>query len=420
MNRSTGILVLLAVASGCSSFQSGPDLGDRSGYSARTYRVPSPATPTGTENDRMKNYQYVGGTSSPGPMSSPGYQPPALLAAAPAPKPVDTGILPPPAPLNGTTAPAATAANTPSPNAPVQQASFQEPANNAPVPAALAQTSLQEPAPIKNDLVVPPPGKPEQLPVLETKTMPVKADDPPMPESKTDPVPPMEAKTVPMKAPLLLDTQPSQPASPAVRLVNSKRISVNYELKDVGPSGISGMELWYTQDGKTWTKREVSAQAKPPYIIEVSDEGLYGFTLLARNGIGLSKDPPKSGDLPQIWVEVDMTKPVVELTGIHANCVNSSQNVVVRWKASDKNLGPKPVTISIAESASGPWQVVAANVPNTGRYEWPLSPEAPARFHVKVEAADLVGNIGTAQTPKPVLMDRAQPTVAILTVEGGK
>ena len=43
--------------------------------------------------------------------------------------------------------------------------------------------------------------------------------------------------------------------------------------------------------------------------LQVSEEGLYGFTLVAHNGVGGGKEPPHAGDLPQIWVLVDQTKP---------------------------------------------------------------------------------------------------------------
>ncbi len=215
----------------------------------------------------------------------------------------------------------------------------------------------------------------------------------------------------------MLDRQPKKAGPPAVRMVNSKRITINYEVKDIGPSGVSGVELWCTQDGKTWKKRDMSRQIQPPYVVEVEEEGLYGFTLLARNGIGLGAEAPKPGDLPQIWVEVDMTSPVVHLTGVNASCTGKCQNVIVHWKASDKNLGPRPITISYAASEAGPWEVIAEHVANTGRYVWPMPPATPDRFLVRVEATDLVGNVGASQTPKPVLMDRAQPVVNILNVD---
>jgi hypothetical protein len=203
-------------------------------------------------------------------------------------------------------------------------------------------------------------------------------------------------------------------------MVNSKRITLNYELKGVGPSGVSGVELWYTMDAKTWKKSDTPPQTKPPYVIEVAEEGVYGFTLLAKSGVGIGKEPPKPGEQPQVWVEVDMTRPVVRLLSIEANLQNSAPNLVLRWSAADKNLGSRPITLAYAEHEGGPWVPMASNVENTGRFVWPLPGNMPARFLVRVEAIDLPGNVGSAQTPKTILVDTAIPTVAILNVEAVK
>jgi hypothetical protein len=218
----------------------------------------------------------------------------------------------------------------------------------------------------------------------------------------------------------LNDIKAIRASGPAVRMVNSKRITLNYELKGVGPSGVSAVELWYTMDAKTWKKSNTPPQTKPPYVIEVSEEGVYGFTLLAKSGIGIGKEPPKPGEQPQVWVEVDMTRPVVRLLGIEANLQNNAPNLVVRWSASDKNLGSRPITLSYAEHEQGPWVPMASNIENTGRFVWPLPSNAPARFLVRVEAIDLPGNVGSAQTPRTILVDTAVPTVAILNVEPAK
>src|SRR5579883_3387617 len=44
------------------------------------------------------------------------------------------------------------------------------------------------------------------------------------------------------------------PAASDIRLVNSKRISLNYKVNNVGPSGVTAVELWCTRDGRTWKK----------------------------------------------------------------------------------------------------------------------------------------------------------------------
>jgi hypothetical protein len=102
-----------------------------------------------------------------------------------------------------------------------------------------------------------------------------------------------------------------EPGSPGVRIVGtpvrvvrSRRISLNFALSDIGPSGVSAVELWYTRDGKEWALCD-GVPKSPPYLVEVDEEGKYGFTLLARSGAGLSKKPPAPGDEPQIWVIVE-------------------------------------------------------------------------------------------------------------------
>jgi len=204
---------------------------------------------------------------------------------------------------------------------------------------------------------------------------------------------------------------------PVVHLTNRKCLTLNYEVKDVGPSGVSGVELWYTRDGKDWRRHESAPETKPPYLIEVQEEGLYGFTLLAKNGIGLSKEPPHRGDLPQVWVEVDLTKPTVALTDVKPVLRDQEPMLNIQWKASDKNLASQPITISYAEKANGPWRPIGSNLDNSGQYQWPLRSGSPATMYVRVEAKDLAGNVGIAQTPTPVHVDIARPTVRIVDVE---
>jgi hypothetical protein len=214
-----------------------------------------------------------------------------------------------------------------------------------------------------------------------------------------------------------LDPPEIRPCNASVRVVNSKRINLNFTVKDVGPSGVSGIDLWYTSDGRTWSKHESTEHHRSPYCIEVSDEGLYGFTLVAHNGAGASKAPPKPGDPPQMWVEVDTTKPVVHLVSAETHFESKNHTLAVRWTASDKNLGPRPITLAYADQAKGPWTAAATHLENTGRFVWTMPAGMPHGFYVRVEATDLGGNVSRAQTPTPVVLDRSQPSVSLVGVE---
>jgi hypothetical protein len=219
------------------------------------------------------------------------------------------------------------------------------------------------------------------------------------------------------------NAEPSSPVSPGtpVRLVNSQHISLNYEVKDRGPSGISGVELWYTQNpaGRTWQKyREEKGDAHAPLTFDVQGEGLYGFTIIIKSGVGLSERPPQVGDQPQIWVEVDLTKPVVRIGEPEVGRGADTDRLTITWSATDKNLGKQPITISYAEQTSGPWTAIAPNLENTGRYIWQMPQTGtPYRFYVRVEAVDRAGNVGSAETAQPVIVDLYRPKAVNLTVD---
>jgi hypothetical protein len=207
---------------------------------------------------------------------------------------------------------------------------------------------------------------------------------------------------------------------PAVRLVNSKRIGLNYEIKDKGPSGVSAIELWYTQDPacRSWQKyREEDGKTPPPFLIDVEGEGLYGFTLVVRSGVGLGDRPPQVGDKPQIWVEVDLTKPLVKLGPVEVGRGADSGRLTMYWTATDKNLAAKPITISYAKDTTGQWNPIVANMENSGRFVWQMPGDVPYQFLIRVEAADRAGNIGMDETAKPVIVDLLQPKGVILNVE---
>ncbi len=195
-------------------------------------------------------------------------------------------------------------------------------------------------------------------------------------------------------------TKPAKPTGLAVRLVNGKRLRIDYVVHS-SSADAAGVELWYTRDGKNWTRDPSPPQRRSPYLMEIKQEGLYGLTLVACTEN--ASDKPEPGDAPQCWVAVDWTRPTVSLAGVEIN--GSHRQLSVRWSAADANLGPRPITLSYAEKPSGPWTTLAANIRNDGHYEGPLPRTLPSQFYVRVEAADQVGNIGEAHSKTPVVLD---------------
>src|SRR5262249_57837420 len=64
----------------------------------------------------------------------------------------------------------------------------------------------------------------------------------------------------------------------AMRLVNSRRILLDYDLADVPKAAQTLLELWFTQDGRKWEKDNTALKSGSPYIVQVHPDGTYRFT----------------------------------------------------------------------------------------------------------------------------------------------
>jgi hypothetical protein len=203
--------------------------------------------------------------------------------------------------------------------------------------------------------------------------------------------------------------------APAIRLVDSKRFTLSFDPKDAAGSQV---EVWGTLDGRTWKK--VPALLQPPnsLLVEVRDEGVYGFILTAKSGS--TSRPPQAGDTPQVWISVDVSKPAVELQGVELSLTSRVLGLVVRWKATDRNFGPRPITIAYAEHRDGPWVPLGAGVENTGRFECPIPRGLPRSVLLRVEATDLMGNVASAQTSTPIRLESAVGTAVPESVSSAR
>jgi hypothetical protein len=121
-------------------------------------------------------------------------------------------------------------------------------------------------------------------------------------------------------------------------------------------------------------------------------------------------------DVPQMWLEVDTTNPLVQLLSAEAGRGTDLGNLSIQWSAADKNLAAQPIQILYAEQPGGEWKPVATNLENTGRHVWKVPPTVPYRFFLRIEAVDRAGNVGMAQSANPVIIDVAQPKGRLLGV----
>src|SRR5439155_18726606 len=117
-------------------------------------------------------------------------------------------------------------------------------------------------------------------------------------------------------------------------------------IEQSGPSGVGRIEVWFTRDmGKNWAKLSEDIRRKSPAEIELPGEGVFGLTMLVTNGRGFGATPPAAGTAPDMWIEVDTTRPTAEITGV-GNAADGAFHIT--WRASDKNLGDEAIDLYYA------------------------------------------------------------------------
>jgi hypothetical protein len=204
-----------------------------------------------------------------------------------------------------------------------------------------------------------------------------------------------------------------------IKMVNKKRIQFNFKVDDVGPSKVKHVEVYWIQERGAWQRYERVFPPDAPFEIDVAGEGRYGFTLVAVSGVDKNEPRPQPGDPPQVWVEVDLTPPVVQLVGVEVGDGVDKGTVNIRWRATDKFLAAQPITISYG-TADNQWVPIAQNIANDGRYVWRMPEGLPYEFPIKVEAVDQAGNIGGDRTTKNVIVDLSIPKARVIGIEGVK
>ncbi|MFO0810876.1 MAG: hypothetical protein U0746_19785 [Gemmataceae bacterium] len=231
--------------------------------------------------------------------------------------------------------------------------------------------------------------------------------------------------------------------SPGIHYSSQLKLSFKFAIAKMPPSGIPVFDLWYTQDkGATWKKAPKNENSAAPGTLpatpgqpndaregrlafDATEQGLYGFLIVARNGVGIGDQDPKPGDTTNKWVEIDTEAPKIELRA-QAGQGYDVRNVTIQWKATDKNLADKPVKLLYAEKkgdaepAESDWKPIpglGASFDAAGVQTWTVGREGPHRFLVRATAVDKAGNIGRDQSKEPLIVDLEHPSVSITLIE---
>lgn len=200
------------------------------------------------------------------------------------------------------------------------------------------------------------------------------------------------------------------PSGERPQMTKARRFQLAYDVNSVGPSGLARVSLWSTRDqGDTWTLFATDDDRTSPIDVNVPTDGVYGFVIVLEAGNGLTNDPPKAGDMADVWVGVDTSKPTGEITSAPYGVGPYAGHLTVKYQASDELLADKPITISFAERPEGPWTIIAAGLENTGEYQWRLDARVPRYIFLKLNVRDAAGNLAEHVLTRPVSVDGLAP-----------
>lgn len=210
---------------------------------------------------------------------------------------------------------------------------------------------------------------------------------------------------------------PGLPAGERLQMTNSLHFQLDYTLDAVGPDGVDEVQLWGTRDfGQAWSRWSLDEDLQSPLDIHVEQEGAYGFRVVIVGRNGLATPTPHMGDLADIWVGVDVTKPTARLAsvlygeGLHAGELD------IRWQVSDQSLGERPITLLFSEDANGPWNTIATGLRNSGQHYWRVDPNIPSEIYLRIEVRDEAGNLTEHQLVEPISTHGLIPKAYIRSV----
>jgi len=205
------------------------------------------------------------------------------------------------------------------------------------------------------------------------------------------------------------------PPGVQLRWINTRVFQLTYDTSAMGSTGSLPVELWGTRDGgKSWQSFGRDPRGQSPMLVTVPEDGIYGFRMAIQNGPGTTGRPPLPGEVPGIWIGIDLTRPVGRITLAQQGIGPDGDKLFIAWEASDnRELAARPISLSYSERLGGPWTTLATGLENSGRYAWQLTGSLPQRIYLRLEIHDVAGNMGLYETLEPATLNLSIPAAQL-------
>ena len=207
----------------------------------------------------------------------------------------------------------------------------------------------------------------------------------------------------PVSSPAPVRLKRNLPSNAPSLKANSRRFNLNYDVRSIDPSGVGKVILWTTEDsGQSWRSVAVDPDSRSPFPVQVESEGTYGFKVVINSQDGLTGKPPVSGDPPDVFVDVDWTRPTAQITSAPYGSGKDAGKLIIQYAASDQNLAIRPIRLFYSTQPDGPWTTIEEGLRNSGSYAWKVPSQVPEQIYLRIEARDTANNFGAYQLTSPL------------------
>ncbi len=222
-----------------------------------------------------------------------------------------------------------------------------------------------------------------------------------------------------------LPAVPTAPVVPVVppRHVNKPDVEFDFEVTKEGRAGVKAVSLWMREMSRqVFVQIEPSAElpgwkeivtlpvkpdADPKLKWNLPYDGSFEFRLQLTGENGRKSVEFALKTQPEMVIVLDTKPPVLKDVKLEPPA-NGEKHAVIRWTATDANLGEKCVTLEYEQKAGG-WAKIADGAMNSGSYSWALDDKLPVSTRVRVTVTDLAGNSTAVVSEAPTNLDSVVP-----------
>ncbi len=214
-------------------------------------------------------------------------------------------------------------------------------------------------------------------------------------------------------SPVLVDTVPPKATLEGPTLAATDKVTLDVAGDDGDGSGLLEWRLWVSHDnGMSWSPAGNTPAGEP--LVFSAPSGRYGLFVSAVDRAGNMSAAPRSGDAPQIVLQIDTKAPLVRLKTLKlGGSVRGGSSIPIQWEAVAPKIAPKPVAIYLSPDGGNSWTAVAMDLPNSGNFFWDVPSINSSNCYLKVTLRDISGAVGEAESVKPFTIDSIPPTSAV-------